>query len=292
MGDPAAGRLRAARSGRGRRGDAGGPAAAGLHRPARGLGAAGAGVARAVAGRWPRDRAAANLRSALWRARRIGPLVQPGVSVLRLGPGCGSTWHELSASRGRPREALEGPPGAAGSTSSCCRTGPEDWVTFERERLRQVELQLLDDTVEAFVSRGPGRGGAGRRAAGDPAGAAAGVVPPGPDQDLPGVGQPVRGGVALPGVRGPAAGRARPGAGPRDDRAGPAVPLTAPAARRPDRRPPARGGAPAALSRSTAVVLPEPLALVSPSRPPASTMAQQSRPPCHHGPGAGHPAED
>jgi DNA-binding SARP family transcriptional activator len=113
--------------------------------------------ARAARELWPEvpgDRAAANLRSALWRARRIGPLVQPGVSVLRLGPGVRVDVAELSQ---RPEDRADhdlAGSGARGFNLELLPDWTEDWVTFERERLRQVELQLLDDTVEDYVSRG------------------------------------------------------------------------------------------------------------------------------------------
>jgi DNA-binding SARP family transcriptional activator len=112
--------------------------------------------ARAARELWPEvaeDRAAANLRSALWRARRIGPLVQPGATVLRLGPTVRVDVAELAL---RP-EAADSElvrPGAGGFNLELLPDWGDDWVTFERERLRQVELQLLDDTVEAYVSRG------------------------------------------------------------------------------------------------------------------------------------------
>jgi DNA-binding SARP family transcriptional activator len=113
--------------------------------------------ARAARELWPEvqgDRAAANLRSALWRARRIGPLVQPGVSVLRLGPGVRVDVAELvQRPEDRDDHDLAGS-GTRGFNLELLPDWTEDWVTFERERLRQVELQLLDDTVRAYVSRG------------------------------------------------------------------------------------------------------------------------------------------
>jgi DNA-binding SARP family transcriptional activator len=115
----------------------------------------GAGVTRARVARelWPdvpADQAGANLRSALWRARRVGPLVTAGVSTLRLAPGVESDVRRLTAL-------------AAGSQG--CSVGgrfnlellPEwndDWVMVERERLRHLGLQVLDDEVAALVGSG------------------------------------------------------------------------------------------------------------------------------------------
>jgi DNA-binding SARP family transcriptional activator len=77
-----------------------------------------AGVHRVVAaGRlWPASepgRAAANLRSALWRGKRIGeaPVIDPGAQRLRLAPTVGVDMHILL-------ERIRGPTGRHGRMAS------------------------------------------------------------------------------------------------------------------------------------------------------------------------------
>ena len=131
----------------------------------------GGSVARSRVARelWPEaslDQGAANLRSALWRTRRTGPLVRPGSSVLRLGPQVGVDVHRLwegpvgSAAAGGPAAGGDGAAGGAGVAPASrfdLELLPEwadDWVTVERERLRLLELQQLDDQMTTLVARG------------------------------------------------------------------------------------------------------------------------------------------
>lgn len=134
----------------------------------------GGAVARARAARelWPEvptDQASANLRSTLWRARRLGPLVSPGVSTLRLDPCVEADVGRLAALLVKPERARVGqaPPGgedwaAEGEGRSIGASfnlellpdWTDEWVMLERERLRHLELQVLDDEVAALVSSG------------------------------------------------------------------------------------------------------------------------------------------
>jgi DNA-binding SARP family transcriptional activator len=140
----------------------------------------GGAVARSRAARelWPEvpgEQASANLRSMLWRARRLGPLVSPGVSTLRLAPGVEADVGRLAAllaarpSRSRglrgsadagwgheelsPDEVEAGLIGG-GFNLELLPDWTDDWVMVERERLRHLELQVLDDEVAALVGCG------------------------------------------------------------------------------------------------------------------------------------------
>jgi len=119
----------------------------------------GGSVARSRAARelWPSvpaGQAGANLRSALWRARRLGPLVRPGPTTLRLDP-CVFVDVELLA----PGRALGGRLGQVGRFTSgfnleLLPDWSDDWVSMERERLRHLGLQVLDEQVAELLSRG------------------------------------------------------------------------------------------------------------------------------------------
>jgi DNA-binding SARP family transcriptional activator len=132
----------------------------------------GGAVTRARAARelWPEvpcEQASANLRSTLWRARRLGPLVSPGASTLRLDPCVDADVGRLTArllSRDARRrggqgttdgyEEGDGSPLWSGFNLELLPDWSEDWVMLERERLRHLELQFLDDEVAALVDRG------------------------------------------------------------------------------------------------------------------------------------------
>jgi DNA-binding SARP family transcriptional activator len=105
----------------------------------------------------PAAQAAASLRSTVWRARRLGPLLRPGVTTLRLGPDVEVDTDRLDAAR----QGVDGVDGLHDLSSwagtfhlELLPDWPDEWVTLERERLRHVELQVLDDQVAALASRG------------------------------------------------------------------------------------------------------------------------------------------
>jgi len=99
----------------------------------------------------PPAQAGANLRSTLWRTRRVGPLVSPGSRTLRLEPWVGVDVHALMG---------DGPAGLPARESGrafnleLLPDWVDDWVTIERERLRHLELKLLDTEAEQLVGRG------------------------------------------------------------------------------------------------------------------------------------------
>ena len=113
--------------------------------------------ARAASELWPAvpaAQAAANLRSTLWRARRIGPLVRPGLTVLRLSPEVGvDTDRLVRARRSRDRRG-ETEEWATRFDLELLPEWTDDWVGLERERLRYLELQVLDDEVAELTRHG------------------------------------------------------------------------------------------------------------------------------------------
>lgn len=132
----------------------------------------GGGVSRARAARelWPEvaaDQASSNLRSALWRARRAGPLISTAVSSLRLDPCVDADVVRLASRLSRPDGGrgllaghetqdteIEDRPMRGGFNLELLPDWGEDWVVVERERIRHLQLQLLDDEVAALVGRG------------------------------------------------------------------------------------------------------------------------------------------
>jgi DNA-binding SARP family transcriptional activator len=113
--------------------------------------------ARAASELWPSvpaTQAAANLRSTVWRTRRLGPLLRPGVTTLRLGPDVEVDTSRLDAARQGLDDAQDLSSWAGGFHLELLPDWPDEWVTLERERLRHLELQVLDDQVAALASRG------------------------------------------------------------------------------------------------------------------------------------------
>lgn len=107
----------------------------------------------------PEARAAARLRSALWRLRQAGlPLVEATASHLRLFPGVRVDVHELSARAERIlRVARDPTPGDLAALASRGELLPgwyEDWVVMERERLRQFRLRALETLATARLAAG------------------------------------------------------------------------------------------------------------------------------------------
>ena len=112
---------------------------------------------RAASELWPAVpavQAAASLRSTVWRARRLGPLLRPGVTTLRLGPDVDVDTNRLAAARQGAGELHDVSSWAGTFHLELLPDWPDEWVTLERERLRHLELQVLDDQVAALASRG------------------------------------------------------------------------------------------------------------------------------------------
>lgn len=104
---------------------------------------------------WPdleAPQAAASLRSTLWRIRQVGPLVDAGPSMLRLAENVEVDVHTLLALE--PGEHLHESPLGSSASLELLPDWSEDWVTIERERLRHLELQVLDERVSALLGSG------------------------------------------------------------------------------------------------------------------------------------------
>jgi DNA-binding SARP family transcriptional activator len=106
----------------------------------------------------PEERAAANLRSALWRIHRGGvPLVNVDAQQVQLNPRVIVDLHvaeelarrALDASAG---DALSVEPGDLGS--DVLPDWYEDWVVLERERYRQLRLLALDTLCVRLTDAG------------------------------------------------------------------------------------------------------------------------------------------
>jgi DNA-binding SARP family transcriptional activator len=119
---------------------------------------------RAAAGTlWPLGddaRAAGNLRSALWRLRGAGiDLLESTACSVRLGPDTvvdrdvTSAW-AARLTAGRPSEEDLRARGWRSATLELLPGWDEDWVVFERERLRQRSLHGLEALSRLLVRAG------------------------------------------------------------------------------------------------------------------------------------------
>jgi DNA-binding SARP family transcriptional activator len=111
----------------------------------------------------PDERASANLRSSLWRLNRPGPRLVDATSVqLRLAPDVrvdvretASLAHQLlSRPTGLPGDEAELAPDPRLLTGELLPDWYDDWVMFERERLRQLSLHALEALGEQLLDVG------------------------------------------------------------------------------------------------------------------------------------------
>ena len=111
---------------------------------------------------WPDTsdtRAAANLRSALWRLRQVSrPLVEATGDRLQISHGVEVDFFELEAVIRRIHDHRTEPAALdverLASPADLLPGWYEDWVVFERERLRQLRLHSLDVLSDRLVERG------------------------------------------------------------------------------------------------------------------------------------------
>lgn len=102
------------------------------------------------------ERAAANLRSAIWRIHRIEPrLIDASGGSLRLGSDVSVDLRQTEVTahallRGDPDVELEG----SRLASDLLPDWYEDWVLFERERFRQLRLRALETLCERLTDAG------------------------------------------------------------------------------------------------------------------------------------------
>ncbi len=107
----------------------------------------------------PEDRAAANLRSVLWRLRSLGvPVVDTRNGVVALMP---AVWVDLYDAGALARRWLAGTETEAdlevGSTALEGELLPdwyEDWVADERDRFRQLRVRALEAISERLATAG------------------------------------------------------------------------------------------------------------------------------------------
>jgi len=102
---------------------------------------------RAAADLWPEatpGRSAANLRSALWRARDWG-LLRADPRTIALEPGVVVDVHQLDAVAGQVFDGnMDSLRQVRDFHHELLPEWSDDWVTVERERLRQLELHVLE----------------------------------------------------------------------------------------------------------------------------------------------------
>lgn len=111
---------------------------------------------------WPEttdERAGANLRSALWRLRRVGdPLVETTGTHLRLGRAVVVDVREVSRLMRKLMDRAATPRvrslGAIFGSADLLPGWYEDWVLAERERLRQLRLRTLQTLCERYTALG------------------------------------------------------------------------------------------------------------------------------------------
>jgi DNA-binding SARP family transcriptional activator len=123
-----------------------------------------AGVHRVVAAErlWPAaepDRAAANLRAALWRGKRIGEklVIDPCAPRLRLAPTVGVDMHILLERLRDPSQPAwddnERKDAVTGLTSTLLPDWSDDWLTFERERWNQTRVHHLERIAQQLLAQ-------------------------------------------------------------------------------------------------------------------------------------------
>jgi DNA-binding SARP family transcriptional activator len=107
---------------------------------------------------WPDTRdvqAGANLRSALWRTRRLAPLIGVDHGGLTLSPSVDvdARWLQ-DRSEDAVLAGIRGAPGAVAYDQELLPGWYEDWVVAERERLRQILLRTLAALVPRLLAGG------------------------------------------------------------------------------------------------------------------------------------------
>ena len=106
----------------------------------------------------PEERAQANLRSALWRLRRVGyPLISANASQLQLDPAVEVDLHEVEALAQQTLDDETGPPpdlDASVFDGDLLPDWYDDWVLLERERFRQLRLRALDVLCDRLTRAG------------------------------------------------------------------------------------------------------------------------------------------
>jgi DNA-binding SARP family transcriptional activator len=105
------------------------------------------------------ERAAASLRSSLWRLNRPGHrLVEATSTHLRLAPGVDVDLHRALRLAHRLLDGTAGPEELDSASTALGREllpdWYDDWLLFERERFRQISLHALEALAELLVRDG------------------------------------------------------------------------------------------------------------------------------------------
>jgi DNA-binding SARP family transcriptional activator len=107
---------------------------------------------------WPdvdETRARANLRSTVCRLGALAPLVDATVASLTIGPDVIVDVDDLQEQVRAARAGTPHPDAARpGFDLELLPGWEEEWVELERERVRQLELHLLDEVVSMSVEEG------------------------------------------------------------------------------------------------------------------------------------------
>jgi DNA-binding SARP family transcriptional activator len=111
---------------------------------------------------WPEksdDRAVANLRSSLWRVGQASPdLISSTDGCLALGPSVHVDAMEMLAKakrlQGRRSECIDADLDVSSFQEDLLPGWYDDWILFERERIRQVRLHALEALCERLVAVG------------------------------------------------------------------------------------------------------------------------------------------
>jgi len=108
------------------------------------------------------SRSCANLRSALWRLRRSGPIVEATATHVRLASAVVVDVREfVRVARRmleRPDDALAGSFGDGPLEQNLLPDWYDEWVELERERLRQLRLHAVEAAAEyALAQHRPAR---------------------------------------------------------------------------------------------------------------------------------------
>jgi SARP family transcriptional regulator, regulator of embCAB operon len=112
-------------------------------------------VAEAI---WPdvdENRARANLRSTVCRLGAIAPIVDATATTLSIASGVRVDIEDLENEVAAIRDGEAATPGVGrGFDLELLPGWEEEWVQLERERIRQLELHLLDDIVADRIQEG------------------------------------------------------------------------------------------------------------------------------------------
>jgi DNA-binding SARP family transcriptional activator len=113
--------------------------------------------ARAAAQLWPdatEARAASNLRTGLWRLRGSVPVLVADATAISIAPQVEVDVHQLAELAEHIFDGdFSGLSRVRHFRAELLPGWGDEWLTIERERLRQLELHLLDAGVEACVER-------------------------------------------------------------------------------------------------------------------------------------------